>query len=44
MNTDIAKIEDSLKDLISTSTQTFYESQYLEKGKPITYVKFRIKY
>ncbi|WP_372795626.1 tRNA (guanosine(46)-N7)-methyltransferase TrmB [Lutibacter sp.] len=27
-----------------TSTQTFYESQYLEKGKPITYIKFRIRY
>jgi len=27
-----------------TSTQTFYESQYLEKGKPITYIKFKIKY
>jgi tRNA (guanine-N7-)-methyltransferase len=27
-----------------TSTQTFYESQYLEQGKPITYIKFRIKY
>ena len=26
------------------STQTFYESQYLEKGKPITYVQFRIKF
>ncbi|CAM1349664.1 MULTISPECIES: tRNA (guanosine(46)-N7)-methyltransferase TrmB [Tenacibaculum] len=27
-----------------TGTQTFYEKQYLEKGKPITYVKFRVKY
>ncbi len=27
-----------------TSTQTFYEKQYLEKGKPITYIKFRINY
>ncbi len=27
-----------------TSTQTFYESQYLEKGKAITYIKFRIRY
>lgn len=27
-----------------TSTQTFYESQYLEKNKPITYVKFRTKF
>ena len=22
--------------------QTFYEKQYLEKGKPITYIKFKI--
>ncbi|WP_435261111.1 tRNA (guanosine(46)-N7)-methyltransferase TrmB [Tenacibaculum sp. nBUS_03] len=27
-----------------TGTQTFYEKQYLEKGKPITFVKFRVKY
>ena len=27
-----------------TSTQTFYESQYLETGKPITYIKFIIRY
>lgn len=27
-----------------TSTQTFYENQYLEKGKPITYIKFRFRY
>ena len=26
-----------------TDIQTFYEKQYLEKGKPITYIKFRIK-
>lgn len=26
-----------------TSTQTFYESQYLESGKPITYIKFKLK-
>ena len=26
------------------STQTFYESQYLEVGKPITYIKFRTNY
>lgn len=25
-------------------TQTFYENQYLEKGKAITYVKFKINY
>lgn len=28
----------------ATSIQTFYEKQYLDKNKPITYVKFRIKY
>lgn len=27
-----------------TSTQTFYESQFLEKGKPITFIKFKIRY
>lgn len=27
-----------------TSTQTFYESQYLEKGKAITYIKFKLRY
>jgi len=26
-----------------TGIQTFYEKQYLEKGKPITYIQFRIK-
>lgn len=26
-----------------TSIQTFYESQYLDQNKPITYIKFRIK-
>ena len=26
-----------------TGIQTFYESQYLEVNKPITYIKFRIK-
>lgn len=25
------------------NTQTFYESQYLESGKPITYIKFKLK-
>lgn len=28
----------------ATSIQTFYESQYLEKGKAITYVRFRTNY
>ena len=27
-----------------TKIQTFYEQQYLEKGKPITYIQFRLKY
>jgi len=27
-----------------TATQTFYENQYLEKQKPITYIKFRLNY
>lgn len=27
-----------------TSIQTFYESMYLEKDKPITYIKFRLNY
>ncbi len=26
----------------ATDTQTFYEKQYLEKNKPITYIKFRL--
>lgn len=32
----------SPKEVIET--QTFYESQYLETGKAITYIKFRLKY
>lgn len=39
---DIYKNPHAPKEL--TATQTFYESQYLEKGKPITYIKFRICY
>jgi tRNA (guanine-N7-)-methyltransferase len=27
-----------------TSTQTFYEKQYLEVGKPITYIRFKLNY
>ena len=27
-----------------TETQTFYENQYLELGKPITYIKFKLKF
>lgn len=26
------------------ATQTFYEKQYLEKGKPITYIKFKLNF
>lgn len=38
---DIYKNEYSPKEV--TGIQTFYEKQYLEKGKPITYIQFRIK-
>ena len=38
---DIYKNEYSPKAV--TEIQTFYEKQYLEKGKPITYIQFRIK-
>lgn len=27
-----------------TETQTFYEQQYLEEGKPITYIRFKLNY
>ena len=40
-NHDVYKNEGSPKEVLSI--QTFYEKQYLEKGKPITYIKFRIK-
>jgi len=40
-NHDVYKNEYSPKEVIEI--QTFYEKQYLEKGKPITYVKFKIK-
>jgi len=39
---DIYKNFHSPEEVVAT--QTFYESQYLEKGKPITYIKFRIRY
>lgn len=39
-NHDIYKNEGSPKEVLSI--QTFYEKQYLEKEKPITYLKFRI--
>ncbi len=40
-NHDVYKNEYSPKEVIGI--QTFYEKQYLEQGKPITYVQFRIK-
>jgi len=39
-NHDVYKNEGSPKEVLSI--QTFYEKQYLDKGKPITYIKFRI--
>ncbi|NNK17641.1 MAG: tRNA (guanosine(46)-N7)-methyltransferase TrmB [Maribacter sp.] len=39
-NHDVYKNEGSPKEVLSI--QTFYEKQYLEKAKPITYIKFRI--
>ncbi len=41
-NHDVYKNVYSPEEVIST--QTFYEKQYLEQGKPITYVKFRLNY
>ncbi|CAL65109.1 tRNA (guanosine(46)-N7)-methyltransferase TrmB [Christiangramia forsetii] len=38
---DIYKNEYSPKEV--TGIQTFYENQYLENGKPITYIRFKIK-
>ncbi|MGB5378033.1 tRNA (guanosine(46)-N7)-methyltransferase TrmB [Muriicola sp.] len=40
-NHDVYKNEGSPMEVLGI--QTFYENQYLEKGKPITYLKFRIK-
>jgi tRNA (guanine-N7-)-methyltransferase len=39
-NHDIYKNEGSPKEVMDI--QTFYEKQYLEKGKPITYMKFTV--
>ncbi|WP_047247203.1 tRNA (guanosine(46)-N7)-methyltransferase TrmB [Maribacter thermophilus] len=39
-NHDVYKNEGSPKEVLEI--QTFYENQYLEKGKPITYVKFKV--
>ena len=40
-NHNVYKNEYSPKEVVGI--QTFYEKQYLEQGKPITYVQFRIK-
>ncbi|CAN5388803.1 tRNA (guanosine(46)-N7)-methyltransferase TrmB [soil metagenome] len=40
-NHDVYKNDYSPKEVIDI--QTFYEKQYLEKGKPITYIEFKIK-
>ncbi|SDR74002.1 tRNA (guanine-N(7)-)-methyltransferase [Gillisia sp. Hel1_33_143] len=40
-NHDVYKNEYSPKEVVGI--QTFYEKQYLEQGKPITYIQFKIK-
>ncbi len=40
-NHDVYKNEYSPKEVVEI--QTFYEKQYLEEGKPITFVKFKLK-
>ncbi|WP_339633246.1 tRNA (guanosine(46)-N7)-methyltransferase TrmB [Bizionia echini] len=40
-NHNVYKQEGSQEDV--TSIQTFYEGQYLEQNKPITYIRFKIK-
>ncbi len=40
-NNDVYKQEGSPEEV--TSIQTFYENQYLEQNKPITYIRFKIK-
>ncbi len=40
-NHNVYKQEGSPEDV--TAIQTFYESQYLEQNKPITYIRFKIK-
>lgn len=40
-NHNVYKNEYSPKEVIGI--QTFYEKQYLDQGKPITYIKFRVK-
>ncbi|MFH4966843.1 tRNA (guanosine(46)-N7)-methyltransferase TrmB [Gaetbulibacter sp. M240] len=40
-NNNVYKQEGSPEEV--TAIQTFYESQYLEQNKPITYIRFKIK-
>ena len=40
-NHNVYKQEGSPEEV--TSIQTYYESQYLEQNKPITYIRFKIK-
>ena len=40
-NHDVYKNEGSPEEVLDI--QTYYENQYLEKGKPITYIKFRVQ-
>ena len=40
-NHDVYRQEGSPEEV--TSIQTFYEGQYLEHNKPITYIRFKIK-
>ena len=46
-NTDLSNFSvvnlKALKSEEVTGTQTFYEKQYLEVDKAITYIKFRLK-
>lgn len=39
---DVYKLKSSPEEV--TDTQTFYERQYLEQEKPITYIKFKLNY
>jgi len=39
-NHDVYKNGGAPKEVLDI--QTFYENQYLEKGKPITYIRFRM--
>lgn len=39
-NHDVYKNEGSPKEVLEI--QTYYENQYLQKGKPITYIQFRV--